>query len=357
MRTYEGARPSTRAKDLVDLALIADLSPLKATLLRHAIDRASACDGWPASASGGEHFAHQPLSSRALSGPTSPTRLQDLHTAIRQPAKNCRAGARTRRDACTYQGGREMSEGLYAIDRAIEQDKRHLPERTRRQFVGAAAATLGGMGLAGVLPSSALAGSPHNDTQTILNVAATAEVLATIVNTVGFRRGIVDDDVTQRNIRAAAQEELRHYDVLVSLGATPSTKRIWVPDAVFESGDNLLETLVVGDQIFVNAYLIGVAAFAKADPKLAAVPAEFMGAEAVHRALALQSLGRLGNDRIFMAVEFFDILEAVTRLKKAGFGFGEKGARPGRFFNFDNVRRRTPTDPDVNTPDPTPINP
>lgn len=170
-----------------------------------------------------------------------------------------------------------MSEGLYAIDRAIEQDKRHLPEPTRRQFVGAAAATLGGMGLAGVLPSSALAGSPHNDTQTILNVAATAEVLATIVNTVGFRRGIVDDDVTQRNIRAAAQEELRHYDVLVSLGATPSTKRIWIPNAVFESGDNLLETLVVGDQIFVNAYLIGVAAFAKADPKLAAVPAEYHG--------------------------------------------------------------------------------
>jgi hypothetical protein len=32
-RTYEGSRLSTRAKDLVDLALIAELSPLKATLL------------------------------------------------------------------------------------------------------------------------------------------------------------------------------------------------------------------------------------------------------------------------------------------------------------------------------------
>jgi len=194
-----------------------------------------------------------------------------------------------------------------------------------------------------------------NDTQTILNVAATAEVLATIVNTVGYRRRLVGDPVTQRNIGAAAQEELRHYDVLTSLGAVPATKRIWVPDAVFASGKNLLNTLVVGDQIFVNAYLIGVGAFAKADPKLAAVPAEFMGAEAVHRALALQSLGMLGNDRIFMRVEFTQIGEAVTRLQAAGFGFGEKGARPGRFFNFDNVRNRTPTDPDVNTPDITPI--
>lgn len=37
-RTYEQARPSTRAKDLVDLALIADLSPLEATPLRDAIE-------------------------------------------------------------------------------------------------------------------------------------------------------------------------------------------------------------------------------------------------------------------------------------------------------------------------------
>jgi hypothetical protein len=37
-RTYEGTRLSTRAKDLVDLALIAELSPLDATPLRDAIE-------------------------------------------------------------------------------------------------------------------------------------------------------------------------------------------------------------------------------------------------------------------------------------------------------------------------------
>lgn len=37
-RTYEGSRPSTRAKDLVDLALIAELSPLEAAALREAIE-------------------------------------------------------------------------------------------------------------------------------------------------------------------------------------------------------------------------------------------------------------------------------------------------------------------------------
>ena len=256
-----------------------------------------------------------------------------------------------------------MSEGLDVIQRAAEREAERMSPNTRRQFVGGAAAALGGMGLIGALPGSALAhhpptdggGSGGNDVQTILNIAATAEVLATIVNTVGFRRRLVDDAVTQRNLGAAAQEELRHYDVLVGLGAVPATKRIWVPDPVFKNGENLLNTLVVGDQIFVNAYLIGVGAFAKADPKLAAVPAEFMGAEAVHRALALQSLGKLGNDRIFMRVEFTQIGEAVTQLQAAGFGFGAKGAKPGRFFDFDNVRNRTPTDPDVNTPEITPI--
>ncbi|GAA4994238.1 nucleotidyl transferase AbiEii/AbiGii toxin family protein [Actinopolymorpha pittospori] len=37
-RTYDGGRPSTRTKDLVDLALIAQLFPLDANNLRHAID-------------------------------------------------------------------------------------------------------------------------------------------------------------------------------------------------------------------------------------------------------------------------------------------------------------------------------
>lgn len=208
-----------------------------------------------------------------------------------------------------------------------------------------------------------------NDTQTILNVAASAEVLATIVNTVGFELGLGGDAVTQRNIKAAAREELIHYQVLVATGGTPASKRIWIPDAVFANRTNLLSTLEVGDQIFINAYLIGTQAFGNAgNGTLAMIAAEFMGAEAVHRALARQSLGKLGNDRVFMKLDepegardapnagkpgFCDILEAVAQLQAAGFGFGQPGAHPGKFYEFDEVSRRTPDDPDVNqrTPD------
>lgn len=251
-----------------------------------------------------------------------------------------------------------MTDAINRFDRTLED----LPTSSRRQFVGLAAASIGGLGLAS-LPTPAFA--KHEDTQTILNVAATAEVLATIVNTIGHVRGLGGDAVTRRNIKAAAREELVHYKVLVASGGAPITKRIWVPDAVFASRENLLNTLQVGDQIFVNAYLIATHAFgARRQEDLAVIAAEFMGVEAVHRALARQSLGLLGNDRVFMKFDqketapgapnigqkgFDELSGAVAQLQAAGFGLGAKGATPGRFYNFDEVSKRTPTDPDLNT--------
>ena len=51
-------------------------------------------------------------------------------------------------------------------------------------------------------------------------------------------------------------------------------------------------------------YLVGTAAFGFAGlGQQAVVAAEFMGVEAVHRALARQSLGKLGNDRVFIRAD------------------------------------------------------
>jgi hypothetical protein len=262
-----------------------------------------------------------------------------------------------------------MQEGVNVVDwvgRAIDRAHPDQPAATRRQMIAGAATALGGMGLLGALPAAAAASVRRdNSTENILTVAATAEVLATIVNTVGWQRGLGGDAVTQRNVKAAAREELVHYDVLVSVGATPATKKIWVPDAVFANRTNFLSTLEVGDQIFVNAYLIATKHFAsQGNAKFATYAAEFMGVEGVHRALARQSLGKLGNDRVFMKFDqpesapdapnkgqagFEDILVAVKQLEAAGFGFGVAGAKPGSFFDFDEVKKHTPTDPDLNT--------
>jgi Ferritin-like domain len=261
-----------------------------------------------------------------------------------------------------------MSEVIDLVAKSIEETHKDKPAATRRHFVKTAAATIGGLGLLGVAgPASARRSSP-NSTANILTVATTAEVLATIVNTVGWERNLGVDAVTQRNIRAAAREELLHYRTLRSFGGTPATKKIWVPDAVFASRTNFLNTLQVGDQIFVNAYLIATKRFAQLHkPDYAVIAAEFMGVEAVHRALARQSLGKLGNDRVFIRADnreeapdapdkgqlgFNHIGTAVARLQAAGFGFGARGAEPGSFYSFDEVRRRTPDDPDVNTRSP-----
>jgi len=264
-----------------------------------------------------------------------------------------------------------MSEVLNHVYDVIDEEHKDQPAATRRQLVAGAGVALGSMGLLGLADrAEAQGGANPNTAANIAAVAATAEVLATIVNTVGPEKLPGLDAQTATNIRAAAREELIHYDILVSpaVGGVPVTKRIWVPDSVFANRTNLLTTLVVGDQIFINAYLLGLTVFARGGglrgSRFARYLAEFMGAEAVHRALALQSLGRLGNDRVFMRFAqkeeapglpstgvggFYNINDAVTQLQTAGFGFNAQGATPGAFYDFDTVRQRTPNPPDVNT--------
>jgi len=266
-----------------------------------------------------------------------------------------------------------MSDSLNLVYKTIDEQHAGESAATRRQIVAGAAATIGSLGLLGLPAISNASTRSDNTPKNILNVAATVEVLATIVNTVGNEKIKFSDKfggaVTQRNVRAAAREELVHYNVLVSrgVGGKALTKKIWVPDKVFSSEKNLLEALEVGDQVFMNAYLIGTAAFGNAGKgTLARVTAEFMGVESVHRALARQSLGKLGNDRIFVKYSqretadapnrgqagFRDIFGAVSALKRAGFGFGQRGATPGQFYQFDDVRIRTPNDRFLNTSKP-----
>lgn len=244
-----------------------------------------------------------------------------------------------------------MSNAEHLAFTAIDAEHEDVSASTRRKFVGGAAATLGGMGLLGATGAgSAIAKSATKaDPQNILNIAATAEVLATIVNTVGAE-AVPLDAVTKRNVQAAAVEEFTHYKVLRSLGARPATKKIWVPNAAVASPTSFLSTLVVGDQVFINAYLIATTTFGnRGDGKAARFAAQTMGAEAVHRALALQSLGQLGNDRVFMKYKFTNINHAPAILQSKGFGFGKEGASPGAFYDFDEVKKRVPSVPGVNT--------
>lgn len=267
-----------------------------------------------------------------------------------------------------------MSDVNNHIFDTIDRQNADRPAATRRQLVQGTAAALGSMGLLGYASGTAGAAvrtNPENSVENIAAVAATAEVLATIVNTVGAEKlGGRMDEVTRRNVRAAAQQEKEHYELLTSsaVGGRAVTKTIHVPDAIFESPENLLRALVVGDQVFINAYLLATTVFARqgtlSGSRFARYTAEIMATEAVHRAVALQSLGRLGNDRAYAKFTsreevpglpttgqggFFRIVDAVAILESVGFGFGNPGSVPGTAYEYDEVAARTPKDPDVNT--------
>jgi hypothetical protein len=272
-----------------------------------------------------------------------------------------------------------VSETLNYVYDTIDDVHKDKSAHTRRSMIAGTSALLGTMGLlawseeADAAHATVPAGTEEPNTpQTILNIAATAEVLATIVNTVGLER-VNLNPLERLNISAAAYEEKIHYQVLTSddVGGSELTKRIWVPDVVFNDRAGFFGALTVGDQIFINAYLLATTVFARGgtgiQSRYARFAAEFMGVEAVHRALAIQSLSGgtiTGNDRAFMKFSqteaattvpnsgqpgFTRIDVAVTQLQGAGFGFGEEGAQPGAFYEYDEVAARTPSPAYVNT--------
>ena len=253
------------------------------------------------------------------------------------------------------------------------------PERgaTRRQLVAGAAAAVGGAGLLVADEATAAGARSSRHTQNsrqLMDVIATAEVAGVIINTLAYEsaaRLFPRDEVTRRNFAAAARQDLLHYQALVSseLGAKPLTTRIWIPDAVLATRATLLETIEIASTVFINAYLLATTVFAnRGKAVLARVSAEFMGVEAVHRAVARQANGKPILDRAFMrysqpedspdspikgAPGFRTAIGHVRFFESLGFGFGREGSgRPGQLYEFDEVSKRTPEDPAVTTRSP-----
>lgn len=248
----------------------------------------------------------------------------------------------------------------------------HLARRgsSRRELLIAGGSGALGVALASA-PAAAASGWRHrhrSHPQEVLNVAATIEVLTTIVTTTALQKGVVPGAGID-TVSAAAREELDHYNVLTGqFGARAATHRVWVPDSLFSSATNLFTALVVGEQICINLYLVATTVWAQAgSPFLARVGAELVGNEGVHRALARQALGLEPNDRAFMKYNqvdqadgpgagmtgFTDAQGAIAAFETdAGIGFGTMGTAPGAFYEFNVVRQHTPDPSFVNTLEP-----
>jgi Ferritin-like domain len=214
-------------------------------------------------------------------------------------------------------------------------DDSALPGQTRRGIlkraaVGAVAASAFGP-VAGAFAQTATADSA----KTVIDTAITAEALA-----VTYLTGLVENasatGVTKfvDVLKAANAAEYDHYKALKTLGAKPLTTKFWAPNDFFKPG-NVFPTIEVAETLFIDAYLIGTTTFAKAGKAdLARYAGEILGVEAEHRALARFAQNKLPNNVGFESYHIKSMAGIVRALEKAGVGFGKKGSKPGKFYEF-----------------------
>jgi hypothetical protein len=95
-----------------------------------------------------------------------------------------------------------------------------------------------------------------------------------------------------------------------------------------------------GETLFVNTYLVGVTTFAEAgDPRFARYAAEAAGDESEHRVLGQTLAGASPPNNLgFEEFVFDNVGDIEAALVGAGFGLGQEGASPGRFYDFRNLR-------------------
>lgn len=200
----------------------------------------------------------------------------------------------------------------------------------KRAAVGAVAASAFGP-VASALGQTTAADSA----KTVINTAVTAEALA-----VTYLTGLVENasgtGVTKfvDVLKAANAAEYDHYKALRKLGAKPLTTKFWAPDEFFKPG-HVFPTIEVAETLFIDAYLIGTTTFAKAGKAdFARYAGEILGVEAEHRALARFAQNKLPNNVGFESYHIKSMAGIVRALEKAGVGFGKKGSKPGKFYEF-----------------------
>jgi hypothetical protein len=165
-----------------------------------------------------------------------------------------------------------------------------------------------------------------DDTQTILNLAATAELFAT-THYLAAINGVEDlglDEIQLAYLKAGFIAEQDHLELLLSLGAEPLYTEFYVPETLFSDIALFAATTEVAETAFVAAYLAATRIFAAAgEAAFAATTAQIAGVEAEHRALVRQIGQMLPNDRSYELFQFMNVSEAVPVLLPFLDGSGE----------------------------------
>lgn len=243
------------------------------------------------------------------------------------------------------------SSSIEVLDRVLHDAS--APTGTGRWLLQRAAVGAAGVAAAsaGIFASSALPDDrphgPSNGDGAIDDwgvFASTTEALTVTILDELLRRTKLHPEVPSEvsvTFDAVYAAELDHWN-FISQHFNPSTKRFWIPDGFFGGADDALDLTAVGkgvsggETLFVNTYLVGVTTFAEAgDPKWARYAAEAAGDESEHRVLGQTLAGESPPNNLGFEEFLYDNVGDIgAAAERAGFGFGQEGTAPGRFYDF-----------------------
>ncbi len=203
---------------------------------------------------------------------------------------------------------------------------------SRRDLLKAAivgAGVLGWQSLFGISRSFAQDVTGENDDiQTVINLAATAELFATThylaaINAVEAG-DLALDEIQLNYLKTGFIAEQDHYELLLSLGAEPVVTEFYVPDGLFSDVAMFSAITEVAETTFVSAYLAATRIFVElGEPTFAVTTAQIAGVEAEHRALVRQIGQNLPNDRSYEEFQFANVSGAVPVLQPFLDGSGD----------------------------------
>jgi len=120
-----------------------------------------------------------------------------------------------------------------------------------------AGASVLGTSLFGISTAFAQAATKNDDLQTIINLAATAELFASTHYLAAINGTLGLGDVQMNYLKAAFISERDHLDLLVSLGAKPVVEEFYVPDGLFSDKAKFAQISEVAETTFVPFSLSG----------------------------------------------------------------------------------------------------
>jgi Ferritin-like domain len=164
-----------------------------------------------------------------------------------------------------------------------------------------------------------------DDLQTILNLAATAELFAT-THYLGAIKGNLGLGEAQMNyLKAGFIAEQDHLELLRSLGAEPVVTEFYVPETLFMDKALFAATTEVAETAFVGAYLAATRIFSKSaeTTPFAVTTAQIACVEAEHRALVRQIGELLPNNTSYAQYTLMNVSSAVPVLQAFLDGSGE----------------------------------